>query len=119
MVIFVVFIAITLSLIGKIYAELRIQNIAGLGLRDQRGRVFLEQETSGHRIGRGSLDRCDVPRVITVALLQGQARVTVGQTFGPRLGERNPATLVIAHLALVETACSDVPPQIGTEGRLE
>jgi hypothetical protein len=96
---------------------LRIQNVACLGLRDQRIRVFLQQETSGERIGRGSLDRSDVPGVITLALLQRQARVAVGQTLAPRLGKRNPAALVITHLALVKTACSDVPAQIGAERR--
>src|SRR5882672_4519531 len=99
--------------------SLRIQNVACLGFRDQRIRIFLQQETSGHRIGYGSPDRKDISRVSTVALLQRQARVAAGQTLGSCLGKRNPAALVVAHLALVETARGDVPAQISTERRLE
>src|SRR5262249_13762040 len=58
-------------------------------------------------------------RVVAVAFLQRQARVAAAQALGSCLGKRNPAALVVAHLALVETGCSDVPAQIGTEGRLE
>src|SRR2546427_8292766 len=68
---------------------------------------------------RATSPRRDVPAMTDVALLQRQARVVVRHTLCLGLGERDPATLVIAHLALVEAGCSDVPTQVRTERRLQ
>src|SRR5258705_12987843 len=54
-----------------------------------------------------------------VTLFQRRARVIVRHTLCLGLGERDPATLVITHLALMETGCSNVPTQVRTERCLQ
>ena len=63
-------------------------------------------------------DRRHVPRMIAVALCQRKARIAGDHPLRQRLGERDPAALVIAHLALVKSRRGDVPAKIRAERRL-
>src|SRR5229473_1508903 len=94
---------------------LRVQYSAYRGLRDQRVRVLLQEESLRHGVGCSLSHGFDVTGVIDVALLQRQPRVAAGQALGPGLRERDHSAGVIADLVFVEPGRGDVPPEVRTE----
>src|SRR5438445_11608051 len=94
-------------------------DVARLRLTDETPHVGLEQEALEKGVQRGGRHLAYVSVMGSVTLLQRQARVAPDQTFSEGVGERNPATRVVAYLALMESTRGDVPAQIRPERRLQ
>ena len=96
-------------------ASLRIQHVAGGSLRNRRVVIGLQQEAFRHDAIGGSGDRSHAACMVAVTFLDRRPRIAGHHPLRERLGERDPATLVITHLTLVKTRRRDVPAQVRTE----
>src|SRR6266568_5595207 len=93
-------------------------DVARLRLADKIPHVGLEQVALEKGVQRGGRHLDYVSGVASVALLERQTRISIGQTLGSRVRERDHAADIVADLAGVEARRGDVPAKIGSQRRV-